>query len=238
MTMQIRNNNSGTQDYLDNGGNVIFTIDPINRKLVIPAGSILDISGSPLIIDLTNAISTADIIANAVTAAKLTTTLATGPILLPLAQARKIVSNDIPNIAASGGLLASDTDPKLIRVNGATDPQLRIQWAAASVIPITWSVPMPRDVDTTQPVIVNVVAGMGGATDTPVIAAAFWPGVGGANQGGNTGALSSTLSQKTVSVAGANVGTFPKEWTVILTPAAHGTDVLNLTQCFLEYTRK
>jgi hypothetical protein len=238
MTMTVRNNNSGTVDYLDNGGNIIYTLDPINRKMTFASGAQLDLSASTSIIDLTNAIVTADIVANAVTAAKLTSTLATGYIPLPLAQARKIVSNDIPNIAASGGLLASDTDPKLIRINGATDPQIRIQWAAASVIPVTWSVPMPRDVDTASPAIVNVKAGMGGATDTPVIAVGFWPGVGGANQGGNTGALSSTLSQKTVSVAGANVGTFTTEWTVILTPAAHGADVLNLTECFLEYTRK
>src|SRR5436305_124046 len=109
MTMTIRNNNSGTQDYLDNGGNVIFTIDPINRKVIFASGAILDLSASPSIIDLTNAVSTADIIANAVTAAKLTTTLATGYIPLPLFGARLVATNDVANIAASGGILAKDT---------------------------------------------------------------------------------------------------------------------------------
>lgn len=236
--MTVRNNNSGTVDYLDNADNIIFTIDPINRKVIMADGAIFDVSASSDILDLTGTVTTAAIVANAVTAAKLTTTLATGPIPLPLSQARKITSNNIPNVAAVGGLLASDTDPKLERVNGATDPQLRIQWAAASVIPVQWSVPAPKDFDNTQPVIVNVMAGMGGATDTPTIGVAFWPGVGGANGGGNTGALSSSIAQKTVSVPGASAGTYPSEWAVILTPAAHGTDALNLMGCWLEYTRK
>jgi hypothetical protein len=237
MTMTVRNNNSGTVDYLDNGGNIIYTLDPITRKMTFASGAPLDLSASTSIIDLTNAIVTADIVANAVTAAKLTATLATGYIPLPLFGARLVSSNDVANIAASGGTLAKDTAPILERVSTSTDKALRIRWAAAGVVEIMLGqFALPPDMDTTQPVIINVLAQMAGATDTPTLALGYWPGVGGANGGGNTGALSNTLTQKTVSVAAP--GTYPSMAAITLTPAAHATDALWLYGAWASYTRK
>jgi hypothetical protein len=232
-----RTNTDGSVDFLDNLGRIIFTVDPINRKLTMANGAILDATAATSILSLANAaILSAHIAPNAITAAKLTTSLATGHIPLPLASWRKVTTNDIPNIAAAGGLLAKDTDPIFERVNVATDKALRLRWAATSVVEITQNIEIRSDMDTTQPIIVNLIAYMAGATDTPVIAVGYWPGVGGANGGGNTGALSNAAALKSFSVAAP--GSYPAEAAITLTPGAHGTDALYVLSSWCEYTRK
>lgn len=236
MTYTVRSNNNGTEDHLDNAGNVIFTIDPINRKMTFANGAVLDISASSSILNLTNTVTTAAIVANAVTAAKLTSTLATGFIPLPLFGARLVSSNDVANISVSGGALAKDTVPVLERTNGATDKSLRIKWAAASVVEVMLgSFPLPPDINNAQPLILNVLAYMAGATDTPTLTLGYWPGIGGANGGGATGTLSNAIGKKTWSVA--SPAAYPSMAAVTVTPGAHGTDALFLTAAWIEYTR-
>lgn len=173
-----------------------------------------------------------------VTAVKLSTTLKTGFIPLPLPIWREIVTNDIPNAAANGGLLASDSTPVLGRVNGATDKQLRLAWAAANVDEIACSVISPPDLDEASVVEVHILAAMAGATDTPVIGVGFFEAVGDTNAGGNTGAITgTTVTEYTVSIAAANIAASPKAWAISLIPAAHGTDVLYIYGIWIEYTK-
>src|SRR5947209_1081233 len=105
-----------------------------------------------------SSVSTTALTNNNVTAAKLTTTLATGFIPLSLHDVREIAANNYQNIAANGGLLASDTTPLFEQVNGATDPQTRVKWAATNVDPVKWSVISPPDLDSSQPVILKLRA--------------------------------------------------------------------------------
>lgn len=184
-------------------------------------------------------VATGDIADAAITSAKLTTTMATGFIPLPLAQARLIAANDIAaKNAADGGLVSLDTDPTFKRVNGATDKQLRIAWAATSVIPITWAFPYPPDLDDAATMVVHLLCGMSGAADTPVIAVSFWEGVGDTNAGGNTAALAAAVADKTVIIAAADVAAYPKAGSIDLVPAAHGTDAIYLYAAWITYTRK
>lgn len=177
-----------------------------------------------------------------VQAAGLSANLKKGFIPLLLPSWRLIATNEIPVIAvASGGsgILASDTAPKLIRVNTSTDKQLRIQWAASSSIEITNAFPYPPDLDDTAAVTVNLLAAMGGATDTPTVAVSFWEGVGDTNAGGNTAAVTgTTITQYSVSIAAGDIGAYPKSAAISITPGAHTTDVLNLYGVWVEYTRK
>lgn len=187
----------------------------------------------------TDAVTTVKIADDQVTAAKITDTLATGYILLPLAQARLIAASDIAaKNAADGGVVSLDTDPTFKRVNGATDKQLRIAWAAASVVPITWSFAYPPDLDDTAAVIVHLWCGMAGATDTPVIAVSYFEGVGDTNAGGNTTALAAAVANKTVTIAAGDVGAYPKVASIDLIPAAHAADAIYLYGAWVEYTRK
>lgn len=187
----------------------------------------------------TDSVTTIKIADDQVTAGKLTDTLATGFIPLPLTSWRLIAANDIAaKNATDGGLISLDTDPTLKRVNAATDKQLRIAWAAASVIEITCQFAYPPDLDDTVALNVNLLMGMAGAADTPVVAVSFWEGVGDANAGGNTTALAAAVAQKTVAIAAGDVGAYPKAASVGLIPAAHGTDAIFLYAAWITYARK
>lgn len=176
----------------------------------------------------------------AVTAAKLTESLATGYIPLPLQNWREVATNAIQNAAANGGLLASDTTPILERVNGATDKQLRLNWAAANVDEIVFGgIALPPDLDDASAITIHVLAAMAGATDTPILALSYFEGVGDTNAGGNTSAVTGTpVAEYSVTVAAGNVGAHPNVITVGCTPGAHTTDALYIYAAWIEYTRK
>lgn len=167
-------------------------------------------------------------------------TTRTGYIPLPLTSWRLIASNDIPAVGTpDGGIISLDTAPSLKRVNGATDKQLRIAWAAAGVVEITQQFSYPPDLDDAAVVVFNFLGAMAGATDIPVVAVGYFEGVGDTNAGGNSGAVTgTTVAQYTVSIAATNVGAYPKAASVSLTPAAHGTDILYIYNTWVTYTRK
>lgn len=214
--------------------------DTINVQKLATAGSGAIASGGVTTAKLADdAVTTLKIVDANVTAAKLTTTMATGYIPLPLAQAREIATNDIINTAGDAGVLSSNTTPILARVNGATDKQLRLTWAASNVDEIVWSVVSPPDLDDAAAVEVHLLAAMEAANDTPVIGVSFFEGVGDSNAGGNTAAVTGTsVAEYTVSIAHGNIGAAPQPWSIGLVPAAHGTDKLYLYGAWIEYTRK
>ena len=198
----------------------------------------LDTAGSEIV---NNVVQTAGLAAGAVTAAKLSTNLGVGYIPLPLSDWRLIASNDIPAIAVAsgnGGNLGVDTAPLLQRVNAATDKQLRISWVANGVVEVTQKFMYPPDLDDTAAVVVNILSGMGGATDTPVLGVNYFEGVGDTNAGGNTAAHAAAVTHKTVSIAAGDIGAYPQGATVGLIPAAHGNDALYVYGTWITYTRK
>lgn len=184
-------------------------------------------------------VGTTQLAPSAVTAPKLSSTLKTGYIPLPLTSWRLTATNDIAaKNATDGGQISLDTDPTLKRVNAATDKKLRIAWAASSVIEITNNFEYPPDLDETAVVTINILAAMAGATDTPTIAVAYFENVGDTNAGGNTGAITGTsLAKYTRTIAAVDVGALPAAASVSLTPAAHGTDALYIYATWVEYTR-
>ncbi len=163
-----------------------------------------------------------------------------GFIMLDIAALREVAANDIQNLAAHGGLLASDSVPILKRTNAATDKSLRVEWALGVTDEVTWgNIPMPPDLDETVDVTFHLVAEMSGAADTPVIDVQIWDGVGDAEMGGNTGALADAISEVTVTIANANISGNPLGFfNISLVPAAHGTDAIYLYGAWIEYTRK
>lgn len=165
--------------------------------------------------------------------------VSSGFLPLSLATARLISSNDIPNTAGDAGVLSSNSAPALARVNAATDKKLRISWAASGVVGVTWNIEYPADLDGTQPVTVNLLCAMAGATDTPTIAVNYFEGVGDTNAGGNTAAVTgTTVTKYSRTIAATDVGEYPNAASVELVPAAHGTDALYLYGAWIEYVRK
>lgn len=160
-----------------------------------------------------------------------------GRMMIPIISLREIVTNAVPNTAANGGLLASDTTPILERVNGATDPALRVKWAASNSDPVSFSVMSPHDLDSTTTVTVTCRAKMGGATDTPAIAVDVREDVGGSDLGGNTGALSDSLANVSRTFTPTATSTAQKAWTITLTPGTHTTDTVELYGLEITYRR-
>lgn len=163
---------------------------------------------------------------------------------LPLEGARLIATNDIPAIAASGGVLALDTAPKLKRVNAATDKQLKVEWAATSVIPITWGFVLPPDIDISAVLTINLIMAMGGATDIPTVAVNYFNNpvgsayAGDTNAGGNTLAVTGvTPTLYTRTILAADLVAARGFGIVELVPAAHGTDTLILYGAYLTYSK-
>lgn len=187
----------------------------------------------------TGTVNTGDLATGAVTAAKLATTLKTGFVHLPLTTWRIIATNDIAaKNAADGGLISLDTDPTLKRVNTSTDKQLRLAWAAASVVEITNGFVYPPDLDEASNVEFHFLAASAGATNSPTVAVGYFEGVGDTNAGGNSGAVTgTTVAEYSVAIAASDIGATPKSASVSLTPAAHGTDALYIYATWIEYTR-
>jgi hypothetical protein len=186
-----------------------------------------------------DAVETLKIAANAVTAAKLTATMAIGFIPLDITTARLLSTNAIAN-TVEGYVPDGNTAPLLERVNGATDKALRLKWAASASDEIAFApFVYPPDLDDAAAVEVHILAASGGATNSPVVAVGFFEGVGDTNAGGNTAAVTGTsVAEYSVSIAHGDVGAAPKAASVTLTPAAHTTDALYLYGAWIEYTRK
>lgn len=187
-------------------------------------------------------------------------TEATGFIPIPIESAREIASNDIialmdesgtDEIAAgyaSGGHLVKDSTPLLIRVNGATDKQKRITWAATIVDEIALAaIPIPPDMKASTDIEVHALFQADGHVNSgkTVDCQAFYNGVGAyasdTEMGGNfTLADNENLQELTVTLAAANVGgatPHPGLLSLSLVPAAHANDAIYLMGMWLEYTR-
>ena len=183
-------------------------------------------------------VATGDLAAGAVTAAKLSTTLKTGFVPVPLTGIREVAANNLQNIAANGGLLATDTTPILEFTNGDTDSAWRMRWAAANVDPISFQVPLPPDIDEASNVTVHMLAAMGGAADTPVISADSYFNVGDTKVEDDSAAITGTTpAEYAITIAAADVPAGAQTMTVELTPGAHGTDTLLIYAVWVEYTR-
>lgn len=173
-----------------------------------------------------------------VTAAKLSATLQTGFVPVPLTSVREISSNAIPNAAANGGLLASDSTPILNTTNGDTDSALRLAWAASNSDPIIFQVPLPPDLDEASVVEVHLRAAMAGATDTPVISADSYFNEGDTKVEDDSAAITGTsYAEYTITIAAADVPAGAQTLSCELTPGAHTTDILYMTAIWVEYTR-
>lgn len=201
----------------------IFHIDGPNKKVVYPAGSTLDISAA-----------TFD--------AATTFTVSSGYIPLPLTSFRLTATNDIAaKNATDGGTISLDTDPTLKRANAATDKALRIAWAATSVVEIQApNFAYPADLDDTAAIDVKLLVAKDANMDASAnLAVSYWENTGDTNAGGNTAAITETSpAVKTVTIAAADVGAYPKVGNISITPSAHGNDAIYLYAAWIEYSRK
>ncbi|MBE7413847.1 MAG: DUF2190 family protein [Deltaproteobacteria bacterium] len=152
---------------------------------------------------------------------------------------REATNFDVGNIAANGGLLASDTTPVLSAINDATDGCQRVLWAASNNDQVIAQVPLPPDLDPAADVVVHIRAAMGGTTNTPDITLDSFFNEGDTKVVDTIAAITGTgYAEYTGTIAAADVPAGAQALTIGLTPGAHTTDTLAISAIWIEYKRK
>jgi hypothetical protein len=146
---------------------------------------------------------------------------------LSLHQFREVDANgDVGNIAANGGLLASDTTP-IMRGNAAETSE--IYWAASNSDPISTQVPLPPDFNGAADVKVELWVYSGTTDAASMVVETGWDG--GAlvsDAADDSGTKSATLHKLEVTVAAGDIPNTARLLTLELTPPAHTTDGIGL----------
>lgn len=161
-----------------------------------------------------------------------------GHLQLPLNCWRESTNFNVGNIAANGGVLASDTTPILSAINGATDGCQRIQWAASNNDQIVQSIVLPDDLVRTQDITFNARIASGGTTNAVGFTLASYFDEGDTAVADASGTNQTvTYANVIATIAAADIPATARTLTIGLTPVAHTTDTLNLTATWLTYAR-
>jgi hypothetical protein len=156
---------------------------------------------------------------------------------VPLTTLREVTNFDVGNIAANGGILASDTTPVLDAINAATDGCQRILWAAGNTDSVMFQTPLPPKLDVASDVVIHTRV-MAGTTDAMgfTTKAHFNEGDGSIADTGET-IQSATWAEKIITIAAADVPAGAQTLTVELTPNGAGTtDVFAMSAIWIEHT--
>lgn len=161
---------------------------------------------------------------------------ATTSIPLSLHQFREVDANgDVGNIAANGGLLASDTTP-VLRGNAAETTE--IYWAASNSDPISTQITLPADFNGAADVTVDLWVSSGTTDAATFTVETGWDG--GAlvsDSTSDTATKSATMHKLTVTIAAADIPDTAAMLTIALTPPAHTTDGIILSGVRVNYKR-
>lgn len=164
--------------------------------------------------------------------------LSKGFIPLDILSAREIDTNDFENLAAHGGVLATDSTPILERVDSATDKTARLLWAAADVAEVQFApVVKPPDFDPSQDMIFHGMFEKDANANAFAVDVQVFDGIGDTEMGGVTPDFTQLLAEYEVTIAAADLSGAPGFFTVSLIPEAHAGDVLRLYAAWLSYVR-
>jgi len=157
---------------------------------------------------------------------------------IPLFSLRETTNFDVGNIAANGGILASDTTPVLDAINAATDGCQRVLWAASNGDQVVFQTPLPPDLDVTADIVLHARIVSAGTTDAVGFTVDWFINEGDTKVVDTTGTnQTATWAEVTATLGTADIAAGAQTLTVGLTPVAHTTDTLALSALWLEYTR-
>jgi hypothetical protein len=162
-----------------------------------------------------------------------------GFIPISLMSLREVSSMAVGNIAANGGLLASDTTPVLAPINGATDGCQNVVWAASNNDPVIFQVPLPPNLDDTADLILHTRIKSAGTTNAVGFGVDSWFDEGDTKVSDTSETnQTATWAEKITTIAAADVPAGAQTLTISLTPAAHTTDIMYMSSVWLEYKTK
>lgn len=147
----------------------------------------------------------------------------------------RIVSSggDVGNIAAIGGVLASDTVPIL---RGDSAETVEINWASSQSIIIGTQFDVPTDFDGRRDCAVQITGASGTTNSFDFTVETGWDGAALVSDSA-VGQQSASNHTATATIAAGDIPDKPTRCTLMLTPAAHTTNAFNMVQVrFLYYT--
>jgi predicted RecA/RadA family phage recombinase len=162
-----------------------------------------------------------------------------GFIPIPLTTLREATSMAVGNIAANGGVLASDTTPILKPINGGTDGCQELEWVASNNDQVLFSTPLPPDLDDGADLVLHARIKSEGTTDAVGFTVDSWFNEGDTKVVDESETnQTATWAEKITTIAHADVPAGAQTLTVGLTPVAHTTDKMYCSSVWLEYKTK
>ena len=161
-----------------------------------------------------------------------------GFIGIPLATLREMTTSAVPNAAAHGGTLASNTTPIFNTVNGDTDSAQWINWAAADVDAVGFQCSLPPNLDTNDDMELHILCEMAGTTpwDSCTIASDTFFDVADTKVEDSVVCDDGTVTDRTLTIAAADIPDLAHTVSIELTPSAHANDALYVYALWLEFT--
>jgi hypothetical protein len=161
-------------------------------------------------------------------------------IALPLFSWREVDSSgDVGNIAAIGGVLASNSTP-ILRADAAESPE--ISWAATNADPIAIHTPLPPDFSGASDVLFEAWVYTDNAGGGDIEAASFtlestFDGGALVSDALTDATPAATVHKVTATIAKADVPDTASYATFYLTPGTHANDPIQLVSARLRYRR-
>lgn len=172
--------------------------------------------------------------------ANLQTDAGVGSVCFKLTDLRETTSGgDVANAAGNGGLLASDTTPIL---RGDSTNSQEVSWAAGNADVVMLTTTLPPDVDGGQNVTLDLWvytdnSGGGGIDAATFTVQTNWDGGAAVSDTATDGSPATSIHKITATIAASDVPATPSLLTILLTPAAHAADPVQLVGARLNYTR-
>jgi hypothetical protein len=151
---------------------------------------------------------------------------------------REVDANgDVGNLAAHGGILASDSTPIL---RGGTNEAQELSWATGNTDIVAVNKSCPLDFDGASDVTVRLWVSSGAAGPDPATFTieSTWDGAAIVSDTASDGAAGAAIHEITATIAAADVPDTPDYVTFELTPAAHANDAIQLHGFRVEYAGK
>jgi len=142
---------------------------------------------------------------------------------------------DVGNLAAHGGILASDSSPALQAVTNETE---EISWVAGNVDMIATTLSLPLDLDDTKDVTVRlwVNSGAGGPDAAHIDINTSWDAGVQVADVASDGTPGAAIHAITATIGNADIPATPGFLTIQLAPQAHATDQVAIHGIRIEYT--
>ena len=144
-------------------------------------------------------------------------------------------SGDVSNIAANGGILASDTTPVF---RSGTTEGFEVSWVAGNVDAVQLEVPVPQDLDDTANVTVDLLVKSGVTNAATFTVNSTWDHGTQVTDTATDGAASASYHKITATIAAADVPAGATTLSLQLIPATHASDPIELGGIRINYKRK